>query len=104
MAAAIGDLLSKGYAGVKFLCKLLALYDTQPFSVSSWIRTPQHNAAVGGDPNSLHVHGLAADLVPDNHGSIKQLAEGARAVGLHYEENGDHLHVQLYPKGEPGAA
>lgn len=33
-----------------------------PVSITSGIRCPDHNAAVGGAPDSQHVHGLAADI------------------------------------------
>lgn len=93
------DVFTKAYAAVQFLCRLVSLYELQPFSVSSWLRTPTHNAAVGGHPESLHLAGLAADLVPDNHGTIETLASHAKACGLHYEVADDHLHVQVFPKG-----
>lgn len=33
-----------------------------PFVITSGFRTPEHNARVGGEPNSAHLRGLAADL------------------------------------------
>ena len=35
-----------------------------PLIVSSGYRCPEHNARVGGVPDSQHVHGKAADLIP----------------------------------------
>ena len=32
-------------------------------SINSGYRSPQHNTAIGGAPNSLHVKGMAADIV-----------------------------------------
>ena len=33
-----------------------------PFHINSGFRTPAHNMAVGGGPNSAHTRGLAADI------------------------------------------
>jgi uncharacterized protein YcbK (DUF882 family) len=32
-------------------------------TINSGYRSPQHNTAIGGAPNSLHVKGMAADIV-----------------------------------------
>lgn len=34
------------------------------FNVTSWLRSPEHNKAVGGAPHSVHLTGLATDFVP----------------------------------------
>lgn len=34
-----------------------------PVTINSGYRSPSHNAAVGGAPNSQHLHGRAADFV-----------------------------------------
>lgn len=39
-----------------------------PLSVSSWYRSPELNAAVGGEKTSYHLEALACDIVPN--GSI----------------------------------
>lgn len=37
----------------------------RPIRITSGYRTPEHNKAVGGEPNSYHLKGMAADIVVD---------------------------------------
>lgn len=37
----------------------------KPIRINSGYRSPSHNAAVGGAPNSYHLIGMAADIVVD---------------------------------------
>lgn len=46
------------------LCNRLRRKVGFPLYVASGYRSPSHNAAVGGVPNSLHVQGKACDLHP----------------------------------------
>lgn len=64
--------------------------------VTSGLRTPERNAAVGGVPNSRHLTGQAADLVPPPGMSMAQLeAETRRRMpGARVINEGDHVHVQ----------
>ena len=37
-----------------------------PFVINSAYRTPEHNAKIGGKPNSSHIKGLAVDISVTN--------------------------------------
>lgn len=67
-----------------------------PFVITSGYRTPEHNAAVGGVPNSAHVRGLAVDL--SAHDSVtrfkivKALLDAGFTRVVLYASDG-HIHV-----------
>lgn len=63
-------------------------------SVSSYLRTPERNAAVGGVANSLHLAGLAIDLV-GSQADILAVAGLWRVLGLDAVVESDHLHLEL---------
>ena len=42
----------------------------RPIKITSGIRCPEHNKAVGGVPNSQHVTGIAADISTAGYSSI----------------------------------
>lgn len=60
-------------------------------TVTSWWRSPWHNAEVGGVKASLHLLGLAWDVVPVTDGNAMMLA----SLGLTVINEGDHLHAQI---------
>lgn len=63
--------------------------------MSSGRRTVRGNALVGGVPNSDHLSGDAADFVPAQGQSMRELEAQARAhfPGAHIINEGDHIHV-----------
>ncbi len=72
----------------------------EPVHISSGYRCPEHNAEVGGVPNSQHVLGTAADIWCDST-SVDQLAdiareEGAGGVGRYYGQGFVHVDVRDY--------
>lgn len=72
--------------------------------ITSGYRTPEHNAAVGGVPNSLHTRGQgqAIDFVPPPGFDINQFRAGLQQRGLPATEllnEGDHIHWGYGPKG-----
>lgn len=83
---------------VRDLEMIRAVFD-RPLRVTSAYRTPAHNAAVGGAPNSQHVQGQAVDFVVDGldcrtvYGAVEALI-WAKVI----EEGGlglysDHVHL-----------
>lgn len=59
--------------------------------VTSWWRSPAKNTAEGGVYNSLHLIGLAWDVLPVNEANATIL----RNAGLRVIDEGDHLHAQI---------
>jgi len=63
-------------------------------SVTSWIRTEEHNKTIGGHPESLHRWGLAVDIVADDQNDLQWILADIREAKLHYKVESDHIHVQ----------
>lgn len=64
--------------------------------VTSSTRTPEHNAEVGGVPDSQHLNGTALDLVLPKGTSFEQFKDNLAKNGIHTTEllnEGDHVHV-----------
>ncbi len=76
----------------------------QPVRVTSGLRVPALNRAVGGSARSDHIDGRAADIVIDVI-PPRELAHLIRALGLPYRqlicEFGAWVHVSIPPAGEP---
>lgn len=71
---------------------LLALH---PGSILSWIRSSAWNTEVGGHPRSMHLVGLAVDIVPDPDTNMGDLIIFAERLGLNAINEGGHVHVQI---------
>lgn len=69
---------------------------------SSFVRTPQRNAQVGGVPNSQHISGTAGDFVVPN-ATKPAFIQAARAKGFEAIDEGDHVHLELPPNTPRGA-
>lgn len=63
-------------------------------TITSWYRDPERNALVGGSPRSLHLLGLAIDLVGPAV-ELEAVMRIWRAAGLDAVDEGDHLHLEL---------
>lgn len=87
-----------------FLSRILTVCIAYHGSVTSWLRTFDRNQAVGGHRNSLHLVGLAVDLVLDNPALMPLALAFAKRIGLYGVIEKDHLHLQAFPpqEGENG--
>lgn len=65
-------------------------------SVTSWIRSPERNALVGGLPQSLHLTGFAMDVAyrPNPVPPLMERRRIGRELGLYVYPEGDHDHLR----------
>lgn len=64
-------------------------------SISSWVRSEAHNHRVGGHPRSMHLCGLAVDVVLDNQEDADDFIAFCVRLGLMAINYDDHIHVQI---------
>lgn len=76
-----------------FFEKVIEVCTAHSCSITSWIRSPEHNARVGGVPTSKHLTGLAVDAVLDSE-DYEAFAEDARSLGLKAIVYDDHVHLE----------
>lgn len=64
--------------------------------LSSFLRSPAHNAKVGGRPNSFHLSGLAGDFVVPSADRSRFIAwlRATFGAGVDIADEGDHIHVE----------
>ena len=68
-------------------------------SVTSWGRSHERNARVGGAPRSLHLVDLAVDVVYDRPLALDTARELAAPLGLHVRREADHDHLEPLRQG-----
>lgn len=78
-----------------FIMTIASLAIEFRFSVTSWIRTPRRNQRVGGVTDSLHLSGLAMDIVLDRQADRRHFCLRAKRLGLRVIIYDSHLHVQV---------
>lgn len=72
----------------------LGMADQFGAQITSLYRSPEHNSAVGGVPNSQHMKGTAGDFVVPPQAKPQFIAE-AKARGYEAIDEGDHVHLEL---------
>lgn len=82
------------YRVILFISTIYELCTRHRASVTSWIRSPARNNHVKGSPRSLHLEGLAADLVLDDPNDAERLIADARALGLEAANEQHHVHLE----------
>ncbi len=93
---------SKEVAAAKLQPQVFAMLDAArgiagvPFVITSGLRTAAENQAVGGEPNSAHLRGLAADLACTNQ-TRQAMLKGLLTCGVpvFLEDCPTHIHVDL---------
>jgi len=61
---------------------LRAELGNQPLIINSAYRTPEHNKAIGGAENSLHMTGKAVDIAKVDDYDIDEMANIAEQIGF----------------------
>ena len=74
------DQLLPNLAKVALIADTLRAHCGYALTVISAYRTPDYNAAIGGDPNSFHMRGSALDLSPVAAGRALDLGKKAKAL------------------------
>jgi zinc D-Ala-D-Ala carboxypeptidase len=69
-----------------------------PFVITSGYRCPKHNAKIGGQPNSAHTKGFAADIKCTNSKDRFTIVEAARQAGIKRIGIGENfIHLDIDP-------
>lgn len=81
--------------------QLLRNYVNRPLIINSAFRTPEHNAKIGGAPNSLHLEGRAFDIRATGVERL-QLIYFARQCGFHgIGLSNTFVHLDTRPIAKP---
>jgi hypothetical protein len=67
-----------------------------PCSATSWGRTPEHNARVGGVKHSAHLSWVGCDVIYPITPPVADAVAHARSLGLRLIREGDHDHLQPF--------
>lgn len=78
-----------------------ALLGGKPIIVSSGFRSMQLNTLVGGQPNSAHLRGYAADFICPQFGTPEEVCKAIRASDMKFDQliwEGTWTHLSCDPK------
>lgn len=87
------------------LLGLVRSYFREPVVITSGCRCAEHNAKVGGAPNSLHTQGRAADFYVRNvslasvHLYCQRLLVEEGGLGYYPRQNGGWIHIDSRSDG-----
>jgi zinc D-Ala-D-Ala carboxypeptidase len=74
----------------------------QPIKVSSWLRVPKVNEAIGGSGKSSHMDGWAVDFTCPRFGDPYAVAKAISRSGIKYDqlihEFGKWVHISFAPE------
>ena len=79
---------------ITFIGLINQLREEFAISCTCWFRTAARNKRVGGLVNSKHLKGLAVDIVRDKGTDKEALLKRIREMGLEYEDEPDHIHIE----------
>lgn len=82
---------------LQFLSLIMSLRCRFPFSVTSWLRTPSRNEMFGGAEHSLHLSGLAVDVVLDSGESEEDFKAACQRIELVHIAFESGIHIQASP-------
>ena len=94
------NIADREWTTMEFLNALLELCENYKLSVTSWLRSKEHNAAIDGVPNSQHLKGLAVDVVLDDPTLALTFMQEAVHFGLQATNEKTHIHVQAPRQGQ----
>jgi len=80
----------------EFARKVSAAWYSKPFQVTSWWRSRESNARVGGHRFSQHLTAMAIDAVADD---LVELEVAMAVQGLRTVRYSTHVHAQLWEAG-----
>jgi len=90
--------MKKAAEGMEAIRKLLG----KPIRVSSWLRLPEVNKAIGGAPKSSHMDGWAIDFTCSGYGTPYEVAKALKESDIQVDqvihEFGRWVHVSFAPE------
>lgn len=93
------DLLPNIHRMAAFMEQVRYVMGGRSIHVTSWYRSPEVNALIGGSKTSMHMKGLACDLVVPTFGSPLKVAQELANSNLDYDqiisEFGRWVHIGL---------
>lgn len=97
----LNDIYSKGMSPLLLaMCDELRHRCGFALHVNSGYRNPEYNKKIGGEKNSFHMQGCAADLTPvpfnkENFQKMYKLAQQMFPPGLGYYPNNGFIHIDV---------